>query len=178
MVLGHSPHGGGEAISNCGRGVPSRPIVNSIPGPDCTARGTEITGMDVGEGGAILSGGRAVETNPITPPATTTTASAGTNLVIVAMLLRLTRIHLEAGQEPSQQVVEAVSFRSREQAEEPILIGHMGCHSGLFEWNMLPRSGGAEAHVHKTFSDHFPDRALTRRAANSRAGPARIPRCT
>jgi hypothetical protein len=84
----------------------------------------EIIGMDVGVDGEALGCGRAVDTNPITPPATTTTASAGTNLVIVgyairgsrrspnidathpatallshpAMLLWLTRIHLEAGQ--------------------------------------------------------------------------------
>jgi hypothetical protein len=88
----------------------------------------EITGMDVGVDGEALGCGRAVETNPITPPATTTTASAGTNLVIVghairgsrrspnidashpttavlshpAMLLRLSRIHLQAGQQLSE----------------------------------------------------------------------------
>lgn len=26
---------------------------------------------------------------------------------------------------------------------------------GLFEWNMRPRTGGAEAHFHKTFSESF-----------------------
>jgi NADPH:quinone reductase-like Zn-dependent oxidoreductase len=61
--------------------------------------------MAVGAGGGAVCWGRAVETNPITPPATTTTASAGTNLVIIAMLLRLTRIHLETGQPLSQQVI-------------------------------------------------------------------------
>jgi NADPH:quinone reductase-like Zn-dependent oxidoreductase len=61
--------------------------------------------MAVGAGGEAVCCGRAVETNPITPPATTTTASAGTNLVIIAMLLRLTRVHLETGQQLSQQVI-------------------------------------------------------------------------
>jgi quercetin dioxygenase-like cupin family protein len=26
---------------------------------------------------------------------------------------------------------------------------------GLFEWNMLPRSGGSDAHFHRTFSESF-----------------------
>jgi mannose-6-phosphate isomerase-like protein (cupin superfamily) len=26
---------------------------------------------------------------------------------------------------------------------------------GLFEWNMQPRTGGADAHFHKTFSESF-----------------------
>src|SRR5215211_2679801 len=56
----------------------------------------------------------------------------------------------------SRTDVEALTFRTSGTHVRFVAPGTAtGGQFGLFEWNMQPRSGGADAHFHRTFSESF-----------------------